>query len=418
MTHSKAPRRIPHRKSVEVTDAPGAPDRRDFLTKAAAGISAFPVAARSAPLTISVVDRPADSRPAWVKRAPLLTWSTISNTKMHSVLLEPVHKVLRGTPGWCGAALRHSGSEIFMGTGGHTSGASNSIYSIALNQQHPTWVRRNEPTMKGLTQNAPYYEDGRPASRHTYWNIQFNQSRNLLMFVGGASFWGNGNATGKHVDVFDPVTNDYLPAGDASYFPDCIYKMQFDRPIVMDDNDNCYDWVYWGSSPLSRLDNESRTWTVVARRTPTAAEAGPQLLFDKTRNRLVRFDRHRPILCDLSNYATSAGPSYSGSVASRVRYKTSIVHVPKIGTVLDDKYLQIEWAYQLHDVGNPPIEVIAIDPDSFEATIVPIAGEKPTYRSYGNGVGQVYGRWMYVPELKILILHTETERDLRFIRLA
>lgn len=353
------------------------------------------------------------ARPAWLTEAPPMTWSTIPDTKLERLLVDPRGKASNRALVWCGAGLKHDGSEMFVATGGHGDGSSNAIYSIRLGDETPAWVRRNEPTPAELiVTDASRYLDGRPTSRHTYWNIQFNQSRNLLMFFGSAATYGTGGRHFPDVDAFDPVSNDYLPAGS---FPPVPVAMGPDRPIVMDDQDNCYHQSSAGSAVISRWDNDTNTWTNLPGTRNTFQNNVP-MVFDGSRGRLVRFDRTRPVIFPLPGAEQTIGPNYSGPAASSIGRRACAVVIPAIGSPLDDRYIVVRF----NKTGQAPgegVELYVVDPDTFEVSVAPIAGVKPVLHS-ASGVGSFYGRFTYVPGLNIIAFAERETRDVFFIPLV
>jgi len=336
--------------------------------------------------------------PSWVKSAPLMTWQTLPSTRCDSVMIDPTGKTTSTGFAWCGAALKIDGSEIFMMTGGHDDGYSNSIYSLKLKTESPAWVRRNEPSYP-ITSNASHNPDGTPTTCHTYWNIQFNQSRNLLMWFGRAAIQGNGNTNVPNVDAFDPVTNQYLPAGTFPAAP----GVSVDRPIVMIDDD-CYMQGFGGQATISKWtnsDGEFGSWENIGR--GDVFSAGPAFVHDPARNRIVRFDRYRAALLALGETITiTSSDDYSGDTADRVREKCSAAYVPAgAGTPFDDRYVVTEFGSRL---SGDPVNLHVVHPDTFAVTVAAAAGTKPTLSSGGSGA--TYGRLMYIDALGIIVLPT------------
>src|SRR5690606_29235946 len=54
-----------------------------------------------------------------------------------------------------------------------------------------------------------YYLDGRPASTHTYYALNFISSRNAIFKFASGSLWGSGNESNWNTDVFSLATNDW-----------------------------------------------------------------------------------------------------------------------------------------------------------------------------------------------------------------
>lgn len=365
----------------------------------------------SAPFTVRVLDASSDTRPQYVRDAPLMTWSTIPGTKLSSVQYADPN-------GWskslmlaeAGSALKHAGSELFIMNGGHYDGSSNAVYSVKLGQEAPAWVARRPPTpAEYIVENQPYYlpeADGqaRPTSRHTYWNMMFHQQRNLVMFFGCAASYGTGSGSFSTVDAFDPATNDYLPPGSFANVPSGQYT---GRPIAMDAAGNVYEQPHDGMATVRRWDSVTGQWATLPG-AHAVHQSNVRLLVDEIRNRLVRFDDIRPTLMPLPDAAESFGPDYSGE-ASKIGRWNAVVHIPAIGSAVDDRYLALPTKTGL------PAEIYAIDPDSFAVTALVVSGTKPVIAN--TGLGRIYGRFQYAPELGILILLRDEKSDIDFIRL-
>ncbi len=350
---------------------------------------------------------PGDHRPRYIREAPLMTWATIPGTRLDSVLLDPRGISNKRQLAQCGAALRTKTLEAMLLTGGHADGCSNSVYSIPLADEQPQWVRRNEPTPTELIQtDVSHYLDGRPSATHTGWTIQYNADRDLLMRFGATSVYGSGIVDAPCVDAFDPVTNDWLPAG--TFAPSPI-KVSMDRSTVQLPNGDVYQQSQSGSATITRWSNETAQWSTVGG--GRVFERGPALVHDPERNRLVRFDRYRPTflpLDDPDSIKPVVGPDYSGDGAS---HRWDSCHA-----IYDEgRFLRIENGYRLWGEKRPlDVTVYETDPDTFETSILPISGVPPKLQPSMAGI--IFGRFMRVDALGILLFIVREDADVHFIR--
>lgn len=148
---------------------------------------------------------PVSAFPAWRVDAPLNAWKQIA-----------------GTSGAGGANLQEFssfqivGDELFVGAAGGHNIWDNRVTSIDLSADAPPWVLRNPSSLLADVQDAAYYADGKPNSRHTRFNFQWMPGvrGGRLMFLGARDAWGPvGAVSYPTVDGFDPVTNAWDPAG-------------------------------------------------------------------------------------------------------------------------------------------------------------------------------------------------------------
>jgi hypothetical protein len=357
----------------------------------------------SGPIVFNVADSDtAPARPAWVTSLPLKTWAQIPNTVMRNVMApDPAGHNVNSTTAWCGAALKESGSEIFFTGGGHTDGSSNAVYSIKLNAASPQWVMRRTPTpLAQIVANASHYTDGRPTSRHTYWNIQYHQQRDLLMLFGGAAVYGNGNFSFPIIDAFDPATNDYLQAGTFPNYPGTILAGMTAAQSPAGDvwlshtNGDLYVW--------RTAMGTHGAWTKLATQ-PSFAIDSPSV-YDPVRERIVRF--HTTTRSINPNTGASSTVSLTGPEAARITRQAQAIHVPEL-----DCYLFVRFGTS---TTSGPMQILNVDPSTWEVTAF---GELGTPPSLGTS-NYFYARFMYVPELKCIVFMHSVGLNLYVLRVA
>jgi len=123
---------------------------------------------------------------------------------------------------WNGAAA-HGGKVYFGLGGGHAVGLVNSMWTLDLNQDQPQWTKLNPGSAPANYRNDyPYYADGLPGTRHTYYSTQFitgvNGGHDRVMYFGNGGYGGETNTpdadAGKvFIDGFDVVTNRWDAKG-------------------------------------------------------------------------------------------------------------------------------------------------------------------------------------------------------------
>lgn len=120
---------------------------------------------------------------------------------------------------WNGGALDDTNGVFWTGGGGHAGYYGNELYSVDLEVNNPTWVRRGYPSgsiqkpcasfTTGLTASGSLLEDGRPAPAHTY-NL-FTAINNGDVALAGGGFNALGNNTGWGYK-FSNSLNDWVTA--------------------------------------------------------------------------------------------------------------------------------------------------------------------------------------------------------------
>ncbi|MEK7538952.1 MAG: peptidoglycan-binding protein [Patescibacteria group bacterium] len=128
-------------------------------------------------------------------------WYQIPNSKMIAVDPCPARNCLySGVEGggsviwsWSGGAYDTKRNRLLVWGGGHTAYAGNEVYAFDLNTF--LWTRVTEPSdITGHVNGATYPSDGRPASVHSYDQIEYDPVADR-MFAFGGSRWQSGSNT-------------------------------------------------------------------------------------------------------------------------------------------------------------------------------------------------------------------------------
>lgn len=333
--------------------------------------------------------------PAWRQSMARWQWKQIPGTDLSSVA--PNTRV----PGslsaridaWNGLAADPRTNRLYSAAnGGHADYSGNEVYEIDLSQDRPAWTIIREPSApenilasdytKGVFYD--YYLDGRPASTHTYYALNFLTSRNAIFKFGAGSLWGTGNEANWKTDAFSMDSKDWQPAGT---WPDAARERgTIAAPICKDPST---DQVYLATpGNLRRFEPSSGTYSTLAAwpQNHTAVYARACAV-DSARNRVVFFgDGYRApnggLVYDISTNSFSAF-DFSGqpsAVITKSDYHFSW-YEPKIGQFL------------LKTVSGGA--VYSIDPVGFQVQEIVTAGAE----AMPNAMNGVQTRWQRLPNL-------------------
>jgi len=156
--------------------------------------------------------------PQWVKDLDVGDWYQIPNTALSSVAPSPTPVGNTGPiskiEAWTSFVVdQRSGKVYSVANGGHGDYAGNEVDELTLDVETPAWAEILKSTVNGdiPAGQTDYYNDGRPASRHTYYGATWNELDDRFMFFSG-SFWDNGGFL-PQTDSYNIGANSYN-AGD------------------------------------------------------------------------------------------------------------------------------------------------------------------------------------------------------------
>lgn len=213
--------------------------------------------------------------PQWRRRMTPGQWYNIPGTSLATAV--PRNPV-PGHPGnrigaWNGLAADVRTNRLYTAAnGGHADYAGNEVCEIDLSVDEPQWRILRQPTaveyiVKSSSTRAgkefhDYYLDGRPASTHTYYALQFLASRNAVFKFGAGSLWGSGNEANWKTDAFSLTNLDWHPAGT---WPDVVPGSRRDvvgRSVCIDPTT---EEVYVAApKELRRFDPKSGSYEVLS----------------------------------------------------------------------------------------------------------------------------------------------------------
>ncbi len=305
--------------------------------------------------------------------------------------------------------LAYSGAGLVRGKyalgapGGHGDSSDNSFTIFDLLQDYPDWVILHMYSAV-VQADVPYYPDGTPSSRHTYWSTHWNPFYQRMMLYGARSVYGSA----VHYDTcdgFNLETNQWDPAGT---YPNTGAAM------CVDEYGNAWEKTAYA---LKRIDVATLDQTIT-HTSVTAIHASP-IEWDSKRKQLFG-------LCQGDGFGT--GTTIYASVFSNN------------GTVYQPITLSPGAALDLFIAENTSYLGLQYDPinDVFWAyngragygnsiyKITPNAGTTWTIESFVSAVGSVVpvdmpgpgalNRFRYVPELGGLVWLARADVDMYYIR--
>jgi hypothetical protein len=154
-------------------------------------------------------------RPSWVTALAVGQWYEIPNTNIAAVDPSPVPDGTEGPAAkvqdWCSFCIDTRNSKVYsVANGGHAAYAGNEVDVLTLETETPFWTQVLAPTPNAQVQNAQYYLDGRPGSRHTYYGHVCVEQDDRIMLVGGA--WWQSGGQDVTVDSYNISGNSYNAA--------------------------------------------------------------------------------------------------------------------------------------------------------------------------------------------------------------
>lgn len=218
--------------------------------------------------------------PAWKIGKPLNEWFQISGTALMGSGSQADE--------FCGMALVESGGRaiaVLTAAGGHSNAADNRVVACDLMTDSPSWLPVRHAASSSVQPDVAYYSDGRPSSRHYYWNCHHVPSLDRVIMVGGPVVYGSGIGKLK-VDGFNLATNQWdgvvpdQPGVSGSGYADCSIVM---TNAVL--NPSTGDIWSWGNF------YNIYKWSASTRTQSLVASYGTQFkgpgAWDETRDKLV-----------------------------------------------------------------------------------------------------------------------------------
>lgn len=350
------------------------------------------------PETVFFTDTGPLPPPAWSEGQARWTWREIPGS---SLALGP--PPLAGAEGsasaridaWAGLSVdERTGTVYLAASGGDGDYPGNEVLALPLADAEPRWTTLLDPTPLTLTTlDEPYYLDGRPASRQTFYRAIFVERRGRLMLFGGDLEV----VELRSVDAFDPVTGAWDPPAS---FPDLPYDADGQEPAIAEDPDTGDVWVF-GGYQVHRWIEASNRWAAVV---PSGLmQSGYQLVaaLDTRRHRvlLVGSDTEHAYTFDVDDGAwVDRGPIALDAIRGG-----GLVFVPGASAAED--------VFLLRGAAAGP-SVVAIDAESLVPSPLPTTGGEAIPPSLHG----VYGRFRTVRRLGGVVFYPRYEGNLFFLR--
>lgn len=378
--------------------------------------------------TIEQGGRPTHPRtlPRWMSGMRVGEWRQIAGTAAATLGEAP----FAGTVGdvknhlaYSGAALKREGSWLVQFGGGHADYSGNDVIAISLEEDAPTWrvlrrptvpadpgywSNRARPEYKGVWWDAHHLPDGRPASRHSGWALQFIDRIGRLLSFYDTSAFGTSSTSTTHVDAFRWADKDWDPAGTWPGLPH-MYATSYPWTVKDPDSEDVYIGV--GAS-IYRWNPSNGKFTSIRQGLTWAIDHGLAGL-DKARNRLLiigiwnQTPRITAQVVGL-NDGQQAFVTLAGPFADKMR---TSAQVDEGG---------FDWCPDLGKFVFFPDDgqTYTVDPATLIVDRLPVTGAVPPANSrysYQNGSG-IFGRFRYVPALHGIVYLADWRAPLWFLK--
>lgn len=298
---------------------------------------------------------------------------------------------------WSGGAYDTKRDRLIVWGGGHNAYAGNEIYVFDIATM--AWSRATEPST-GIIQNALYYSDGKPSSRHTYNMLVYVPDPvDRFMAIGAGSTYGETGGSGSAVDAFNFATNTW--SARASIPSAAGYAAMYGSVAAYDAGSG-HIWFHDTlSGTLREYDPVANTWQV---RVSNYLEDYSTAAVDPVRRLMVTVGGKTGLLVWNLNSPTSAPtkPTTSGD--------KTIEGAQAPGFVYDSaSKLFVGW-----DGGTA---VYTLNPSTWVWTKVNPAGSNTVTPTAAEARG-TYGRFQYVPSKNVFVGVNRTTENVYFYRLS
>lgn len=333
--------------------------------------------------------------PAWRKALARWEWKQIPGSDLSSVVPNPrvPGSLSARIDAWNGLAADTRNNRLYSAAnGGHADYSGNEVVELDLASAAPAWRMLRAPTpAESIVASdynkriyADYYLDGRPASTHTYYALQFIASRNAIFKFGAGSLWGTGNESNWKTDAFSLASSDWYGAG---AWPDIMDSHGGNIATPVCKNPQTEEVYVATPGNLRRFDPASGSYATLASWPEnSSAVYARACAVDPVRNRVVFFgDVYRmPTGGLVYNVATNS--------MSRIDFT---------GSASDITAQAYHYAWYEAKIGRFLLKttsgdkVYSIDPDSFVVAQISTTGGT----SMPDAANGVQTRWQRLPNL-------------------
>lgn len=358
----------------------------------------------------------ASTRPAWVTAAPLLTWTDVPGSVVAPSGFPTAYGQPYGPMAYSGGVM--CGTKLLLvAGGGHADYFGNEVYAIDLSAASPAWSQLIGPSaLDDINPGHHYNNDGRPVSQHTYSHLVYSAAANKVFFPrAGTYFTGVSPKAAPYIDHFDLTTNTFSSgSGDVgSTYATLQYAQTGEifeaQGVVLDGSGRM--WLAHSNSlaRLSYFDTVTGTGVVASASVGLNHQGETAWLYDSTRNRIVK----SAALSGANHAAYYSLSGYSSGLPAETRFDFSgsitagVQSAQWFHCVERDSYLLMRF-------NGTTVEEVS--PTSFAASTLSIAGTPPY--SADSNTSRWYGRWAYVPSLKICVLASHYSHSVKFFRVG
>lgn len=339
------------------------------------------------------------------------TWGEIPNTAIVTAQASypiPASQANGSTPkigftAFSGMAVANK-TLVHIG-GGHTDYSGNEVIACNLGADTPGYVLLRAPTTNAnIIDQVHTMADGRPVSRHTYWELHYIAALNKVFMLGAGAIAPNGGAA-PWVDAFDLTTNDYVATGTYADGPSPVFNLPANAKAQVTSTGDV--WCRQEGGSMWKWNASTQTFSSVHGVTPE--NNNTPMVHDSTRDQLIYFDSTSYKYTSLASSVTETAISFSGASASQIGNAMSAVYVADLDLVLCSKW------------GNTDNNIYQVQPGSgtsFAASVYSVAGTLPPKAAAGTGNGELFSRFNIVPALKLIVMSLGTTTNLWAFRYA
>lgn len=359
------------------------------------------------------------SGPAWLEGRSLLEWGAISGTAMNLVSSDGLGA---GTLAYSGATWR--GAEMFHFGGGHADSRYNGVLGLDLTDDAPAWRVAGAPTaLASRAYGVPYYTDGKPAARHTYYRLKYIPARGRLFLAPGVTNFRDTTEQAASISIYQDAWN-----------PDTdTWETQTTWPLpltgghayTLDNSGRMWSLGIVGANGyLYRVDTTTMEWTSLGSPTGSVQSYAP-MLYDPVRNRLVRTRSlgNSSHIADLDGY-TSGMPTWttvgtSGWVADGVTIAAGTPYTAFVQADMSWTYCGDLDCYLGMMPQDRTAKVYRFDPDTGVVSLLTLGGVPPPFPISGvDAKYRYFDRFKWVEELHGVVFAYRFDENVYFFRTA
>jgi hypothetical protein len=295
-------------------------------------------------------------------------------------------------------------SKVYsVANGGHNDYDGNEVDMLDMEREVPTWFQL---LARSPSQNADYYADGTPTSRHTYYGVTFDPFNNRVMLFSGSPY-ARGAPFLNTIDSYNLGTNTYSPQGYHGVNPlqPYVQVLGMEPPFACAADPATGNVYAVTQSRMWRWNRVTGGGGTVEQLFPSGTSAAgyrSESAFDTTRHRIfflggLGVDHY---LYSLSgNSWTSAAITGANAADVLGAQQEAMIYVPTL-----DRYL-------VRLSAGPGGTVYQIDASTFVATTYPTTGGA-TIPTLNN----LFNKFLYLPRLGGVVLVPSYTGNVWFLR--